>query len=88
MIPSPSGCISLPLISYFPPAPPTLGAQLEIQIAIFYCPALKGSACFLSQGQSLLNVLPPFEMNPPTLPLSPTVSLSSPPPSTPPSLSN
>lgn len=48
-----------------------------------YCPALKGRACFLSQGQSLLNVLPPFEMNPPTLPLSPTVSFSSPPPSRP-----
>ena len=29
-----------------------------------YCPALKGWACFLSQGQSLLNVLPPFEMSP------------------------
>lgn len=37
MIRSPSDCIALPLISYFPPAPPPppLEAQLEIQISIF-----------------------------------------------------
>lgn len=83
LIPRPSGCITLPLISYFPPAPTHSWSTVGNLNCNLYCPALKGWACFLSQGQSLLNVLPPFEMNPPTLPLSPTVSFPSPPPSTP-----